>query len=163
MGWHGQGFTAHHLHHRGHAIADAFAVIAGLERRCNHLIDDHPRLRIGEHAFQAVADFDTQFALITGDDQQRAVILALLADAPLASQLITEVLNRYALQVRHGDHYDLVTGRLFQRLQLLCQLLARGCVDHLGVIHHPPGQRREGQRCLGHAHAGQQPQRQAYP
>ncbi|EZP65251.1 hypothetical protein BW43_03513 [Pseudomonas sp. RIT357] len=163
MGRYRQWLTAHHLDHRGHPVADALAEIAGFEFGGDHLVDDHPGLRIGQHAFQAVTDFDAQFALIAGDDQQRAVVLALLANAPVAPQLITEVFNRHALEVGHGDHHDLVAGGLLQRLQLLGQLRAHRRVDHLGVVDHPSGQLREGQRCLGHAHAGQQPQRQPYP
>ena len=163
MGRHRQGLTAHHLDHRGHTVADALAEIAGLELGQDHLVDDHPGLRIRQHAFQAIPDFDAQLAVITGDDQQRAVVLALLANAPLAAQLITVILNRHALQVGHGDHHQLVARGLLQRLQLLGQLLAHRRVDHLRAVHHPPGQRREGERRLGHAHAGQQPQRQAYP
>lgn len=35
--------------------------------------------------------------LIAGNDQQRAVVLALLANTPLAAQLVTVVLNGHAL------------------------------------------------------------------
>ena len=80
MGRHRQGLAAHHLDHRRHAIADALAEIAGLELGRDHLVDDHPRLRIGQRAFQAVADFDAQFTVIPGDDQQRAVVFILFAN-----------------------------------------------------------------------------------
>ncbi|MNO08823.1 hypothetical protein D3C81_2316790 [compost metagenome] len=67
------------------------------------------------------------------------------------------------MQVRYGDHHDLVAAGLLQRLQLLSQLLAHNRVDHLGGVYHPPGQRGKSQRCLDGGHTCQEPQRQAYP
>ncbi|MNE66716.1 hypothetical protein D3C80_1622830 [compost metagenome] len=90
--------TQHHQHRR-HAVADALAEVAGLERRRDHLVDDHRTLRIGQPVFQAIADFDTQLALIPCNDQQGAVVLVLLPDPPIASQLITVVIDAGTLQV----------------------------------------------------------------
>ena len=52
------------------------------EQRRDRLGDDAPRRRVGQHAFEAVADLDAQLAVVLGDDQQRAVVLALAADLP---------------------------------------------------------------------------------
>src|SRR3546814_2353766 len=44
--------------------------------------------------------------------RSRAVVAALLADAPMAAELVAEVVDRGALQRGQGDHDELVGGRL---------------------------------------------------
>ncbi|EZP27067.1 hypothetical protein BW33_04338 [Pseudomonas sp. RIT288] len=160
--WLVQRIAAEHHQHRRHAVADALAEIAGLERRGDHLMNDHRGLRIGQPILQTVTDFDAQFALVTGNDQQRAVVLVLLADAPVPAQLHAVILDGGALQIRHRDHHQLLAGRLLVSLQLLAQLGAHRRLDHLRFVHHPPAQRRE--RQLGPGADGEQPehQHQAY-
>ncbi|MNP23623.1 hypothetical protein D3C76_1163400 [compost metagenome] len=72
--------------------------------------------------------------------------------------MIAEIGDIAALQVCQRDHHQLLAGGLFMGLQLLNQLLAHRWLDHLGVIHHPPGQLRELQ--LGLDRQGKQPQQQ---
>ena len=52
------------------------------EQRRDRLGDDPPRRRVGQHAFESVADLDAQLAVVLGDHEQRAVVLALAADLP---------------------------------------------------------------------------------
>ena len=94
-------------------VVDAGVIIALLERRPHHLFDDDLRLRIGQNTFKAVADFDADLVFRRRDDDQRAVVLALLADAPGAAELIAVVLDRIALQRFERDDDDLVAGLLF--------------------------------------------------
>ena len=63
---------------RIHARAEA---VLPKERR-DVLGDDPPRRNVGQHAFEAVADLDTHLAIVFGDDEQRAVVLAFAADLP---------------------------------------------------------------------------------
>ena len=66
---HWQGITAQHLENSRRPGADALTELTGFKGRGDDLIDDHRRLGIGEAVFQAVADFNTQFAVIAGNDQ----------------------------------------------------------------------------------------------
>src|SRR5690606_25451856 len=58
--------------------------------------DDHGRGGIGQLTFQAVTNFDADFLLVAGDDQQRAVVLAFLAYHPVPAQLIAVIGNLVA-------------------------------------------------------------------
>ncbi|MNT91633.1 hypothetical protein D3C72_2327670 [compost metagenome] len=76
----------------------------------------------------------------------------------MTPQLITEIGNVGALQIRQGDHHQLLASGGFMGLKLLGQLLTHRRLDHLGVVHHPPGQRRENQ--LGTSCERNDPQQQ---
>ncbi|CEL27979.1 hypothetical protein SRM1_01311 [Pseudomonas fluorescens] len=121
-------------------------------------MDDHRGLRIGQPVFQAITDFDAQFALVTGNDQQRAVVLVLLPNGPMTTELDAIILDGGALQIGQRDHDQLLTARLFVGLQLLAQLRAHRWLDHLRLVHHAPAQRRE--RQLGPGADGEHPQHQ---
>ncbi len=54
---------------------DAAAEIAGLEARRDRVGDDDLRQRVGQRAFEAVADLDAHLALVRRDQQQHAVVL----------------------------------------------------------------------------------------
>ena len=72
----------------------------------------HESLRF-EHVLRAVVVveyFDAQFALVTGDDQQGAVVLVLLADAPGTAELVAVVLQRGVRQRFQRDDDDLVAA-----------------------------------------------------
>ena len=69
------------------------------------------RHRVGQLRLEAAADLDAHLAVVGRDDQQNAVVLAGLADLPVAAELIAEVLDRLALQRRQRDDHDLI-GRL---------------------------------------------------
>src|SRR5690606_4378851 len=87
-----QRIATEHLDHRFGAFDDAAGEVALLERRYDDAADDHCRLRIGQPSFEPVAHFDANPAVIPGDDQQRPVVLALLANSPFTPQLQTEFL-----------------------------------------------------------------------
>src|SRR3546814_16170720 len=88
---------------------------------------------------EAVADLDAHRPLTGRHDEQRAVVAALLADAPVAAELVAEVVDRGSLQRGQGDHDALVGGRLLVAGELLGEaaLLFRapqiGFVDHAGI------------------------------
>src|SRR3546814_942476 len=70
-------------------------------------------------ALEAVADLDPHRPLTGRNDEQRAVVAALLADAPMAAELVAEVVDRGALQRGQGDDDELVGGRLLVAGELL--------------------------------------------
>ena len=75
--------------------------------------------RVGERAFEPVADLDAHLALVRRHDQQHAVVLVLLADLPVAAELIAVILDRGALQRLQRDDDELVGGLGFEIGELL--------------------------------------------
>src|SRR3546814_11412088 len=65
------------------------------------------------------SDLDAHRPLTVRHEEQRAVVAALLADAPMAAELVAEVVDRGALQRVQGDHDELVGGRLLVAGELL--------------------------------------------
>ena len=101
---------------------DARRHVAGAEFRQDRVLDDQPGHRVGEIAFEAVADLDAHVALVRRDDQDDAVVLALLADPPGAAELIAVVGDVVALQRFQRDHDELVGGLRLERGELGIEL-----------------------------------------
>src|SRR5262249_19052032 len=80
------------------AARNAFAEIAGLEARRHRVGYDHLRQRVGQGAFQAVADFDAYSALVRCNEQQYAVVFLLFPEPPLPEQFIGVRLDLLAFQ-----------------------------------------------------------------
>ena len=99
---------------------------------------------VGERAFEAVADLDAHLALVRRHDQQHAVVLVLLADLPVAAELIAVVLDRGALQRFERHHDELVGGLGFEVGELLRERRALRRVEDIGVVDHAAGERGEG-------------------
>jgi hypothetical protein len=75
-------FAAHRLGHGGDSGHYAPIEVPGLETGLDHIVDDASAYQVGEASFKAVADLDADLALLFGDEQKGAVVLALLADPP---------------------------------------------------------------------------------
>ena len=105
--------------------------------------------QIGERAFEPVADLDAHLAFVRRHDQQHAVVLVLLADLPLAAELIAVILDRGALQ-RFERHHDKLVGRFgFEVGELLRQRRALRRVEDIGLVDDAAGQRGERERQRG--------------
>ena len=63
--------------------------------------------RIRHRAFEAVADLDPDIMLLGRHDQQQAVVLALLPDAPAAAKRNAPILDGITLQIGQGDEDEL--------------------------------------------------------
>ena len=61
---------------------DPLGELALLEQRRHGLGDDPMRGHVGQHAFEAVADLDAHLPVVLGDQEDRAVVLALVPDLP---------------------------------------------------------------------------------
>src|SRR5205814_614523 len=81
--------AAQEAHKFDGARLHARVVIAGAELRDDHVFDDELARGVRQRAFEAVTDFDPQLALVRRHDENRAVVLAFLPDAPGAAELIT--------------------------------------------------------------------------
>src|SRR6188508_445906 len=77
-----QRFPVDDAHHPVHGGGDPAVEIAAPELRYDILVDDAVGDRVGQCAFEPVADFDPDLAVLQGDEEQRAVIDALPAELP---------------------------------------------------------------------------------
>ena len=75
-----------------------------------------------------------------------AVILVLLADLPLAPELIAVILDRRALQRFQRHDHELVRGLGLEIGGELFELLAGGRIENVGPVDHAAGQFGKGQR-----------------
>jgi hypothetical protein len=124
--------------------------LARAQRRNEVVLDDELGDRIGQRAFEAVADLDAHFAVVGRDQQQDAVVLGRLAQSPATEQLIGVVFDCAALQRSNGRDHDLIAIARFQRGELRRERLARLDTQHLRIVDDAPAQRRECLRRGGH-------------
>src|SRR5262249_41748159 len=76
------GVAQQHVADVVHAGLDPGRKVAAPERRENAVLDDESCHRIGQLGLEPAADLDANFALLRSDDEDDAVVLVLLADAP---------------------------------------------------------------------------------
>ncbi len=117
-----------------------------LERRQDHCIDDDRGLRIGQPPLKAIADLDAYLALVFGNQQQRTVVLALLADPPGAAQLVAVIFDRQALQIGDRDHHQLLTAGLLMGLEHTADLRLPVGIKQAGLIDHTTVEGRKSDR-----------------
>ena len=92
------GIAGEHQNDVAHAILDAAGKVALAEARQDRVLDDDLGQSIGEDALETAADLDPDLALVGRDDQDHAIVQLLGADAPMAAELIAEILDGVALQ-----------------------------------------------------------------
>ena len=85
----------------------AARVVVLIEPRHDGLGDDALRERVGNRAFEPVADLDAQAAIVVRDDEHDAVVDAAAADAPLLGHAQRVFLDRLGRRRRHEQHGDL--------------------------------------------------------
>ncbi len=113
-----QGLALDHTHDAVDAGADAVVVIAALERGRDVLLDDAVGRRVGQRAFEAVADLDAHLAVVQRDQQQHAVIDLAAAELPLVDDADRILLDDLGLRRRHDQDHDLAALRLLERREL---------------------------------------------
>src|SRR5262245_14333433 len=118
------------------AAVDAAGKVVGAKARDDRVLDDEPRDRVGERAFEPVADLDAHLALVWRHDQHHAVVLVLLSDPPAAAELDPVILDRGALQRLERHHHELVGGLGLERGELVVERRARGGIEDVGLVHH---------------------------
>ncbi len=87
----------------GDAGDDPLAKRTRLEVRGDHIADDSPGEKVGQPAFQPVADLDSDLAVGFGDQQDGAIVRFLLADLPVLGNPDGEIRQRIALEGRNGQ------------------------------------------------------------
>ncbi len=142
----------------GHARAD----VALAEFGDDLLVDDDVGQRVGQDGLEAIADLDPQLAVVGRDDEDRAGVLALLADAPRAAELIAIVLDRHVAERRDRRDDDLVAAGLLERGELVGQRRDRLGRQDVRGVDDIAGERREldrrGRRAAPNAAQRRRPQ-----
>ena len=135
------------------AGVDAGGEIALAEFGRDVLGDDAPRRHVGERALEAVAHFDAHALVVLGDQQDRAVVLALVADLPRLGHADRVLLDRLGRGGRHDQHGELVGRARFPVAQLRLERLPLGRGQRAGLVGdraasggtaHEPVRRRVG-------------------
>ena len=149
---------------RLHAAGD----VAGAELGDHLFLQNHAGEGVGKYGLKPIAHLDAHLVFRRRDDEDRPVIETLLADAPMAQELIAIVGDLIALQAWQGDHDELAAGLLLQGRQLCGQVGLNLRRQHMGVIHHPAaalgelwrgGGRRLGEGGRGPEERGEQAQK----
>jgi hypothetical protein len=93
-----------------------------------------------------IADLETDLVLARRDEKDDAVVLALLADAPGAAELVAVVLDVVAVERLHRRDHELVGGFVLERRELVRKLLRGVGRNDSCRIDDAPGERRECRR-----------------
>ena len=88
-------------------------------------------------------DLDAHLALVGRHDEQDAVVLALLADAPFAAEPVAEVLDRVALQRLDRDDGELIGRLLLERGELGLDRRVVVGAQQAGLVGDAAGEGRE--------------------
>ena len=142
-----------HLDEIVDAAGNAAREIARPEARQDGVLDDEAGDGIGQRAFEPVADLDPHRLFVRRHDEQRAVVPALLADAPMAAEPVAEILDLQPLQRWQRDDDELRRGLGFEIGQFAVDLGLGRDVDDLGVVDDAARQRRK----CGFGGVGQRP------
>src|SRR5262245_60969102 len=125
---------------------DAAGEIVGPKTRNDGVLYDELRYRVGERAFEAVADLDAHLAFVRRHDQQHAGILLFLSDLPVTPELVTVVLNRGSLKRLQRNHNELAGGLGLELGELALERGLGRRVENSGIVDHAAGELREGER-----------------
>ena len=114
-----------------------------LEVRRDRFADDPARRHVGQHALEAVADFDAHALVVLGDEEDRAVVLALLTDLPGLGDAQRVLLDRLRLGGRHDQDDELVGRARLPVGELRLERLSLRRRQRAGLVGDPAGQRRD--------------------
>src|SRR6476620_11233046 len=92
--------------------------------------------QLGRHWGIGTKEKDNGVLLIGCHDEEDTVVLLLSADAPMASKLITKVLDGEALQRGQSYHHDLVRALVLEGLELGFKLGPVVCVQQVSIVDH---------------------------
>ena len=122
---------------------NAAGVVALPEARGEVVTDYLAGESVRQHALESVADFDAHLAIVRRDQDQHAIVLLRLPDAPFLEQAIGILLDGRAVQRCDGRDGDLGRRLLFQLIEgAIERFFGRG-VDHTGKIGNAAGRLRE--------------------
>ena len=128
------------------ASRDAVAEIAGLEAGRDRVGDNDLCQRIGQRAFETVADLDANPPLLRRDQQQHAVVLCLLAKLPGAEQFVGVGFDLLAFERIDRGNDELDPGFRFKIREFRLEDAPRVCRNDIRLIDDAAGERRKRQR-----------------
>src|SRR5215831_10554517 len=140
------GIDRHRLDDVIDPATDAAGEIVDPKTRNYGVLYDKLGDRVGERAFEAVADLDAHLAFVRRHDKQRAGILLFLSDLPVTPELVTVVLNRGSLKRLQRNHNELAGGLGLEFRQLALERGLGRRVENSGIVDHTAGELREGER-----------------
>ena len=91
------------------------------------------------YGLEPVADLDLHLPVALGNEQEEAVVGALLTDLPGAEEAVGIILDRIALKIGHGRDHDLATRLRCKPGQLLGQRRLVPRREQVGIVHHLAG------------------------
>ncbi len=138
------GVAGEHQHDVANSVLDTAGKIAGTETRQDRILDDDLGQGVGEDRLKPAADLDADLVIVGGDNEKDAVVQLLGADAPMATELIAELLDAVALQRRQRDHYELIGALVLEQLEIGDQLFLGVGAEQLRVIDDAAGELRKG-------------------
>ena len=115
--------------------------IARTEARDNLISNDVGGAEIRQGAFEAIPDFDADFFLFEGDEQQHAVVSPLLSQLPGGGDAMGPFFEWLAFERGEHEHRDLIAGLGFVRSEVAGECGSHLCRQDMGEVHHTPGQR----------------------
>ena len=125
------------------------------------LADDLVGGRVRQIALEAVAHLDPELVVLRRDQQDHAIVLALLSDGPAPAQGQAPILDGVAGEIRQGHDDELELLLLLEIGELRGDAVLLGLVENLSQIHHPPRERWDGRIGLGDGEGEQQKEKQA--
>jgi len=138
-------------HDRVDGRLDPARVVPGSEPGHHDVGDDLIGRRVGQRAFEAVADLEADLAVLDEDEKDDTVVELLPPHAPALRGADREVLERRRGQLRKDRHHDLVGRLLVEGLQLGLQTLGHLLRDDTRVVVEVMiGRGRKALRARGH-------------
>ncbi len=119
---------------------DGGAVII-LTKKGNHGAASIAGARVINYRFEAVADFDSIFAIVWSKQQQRSGVVFFRADAEMFEEIDGIVFDRAIIERTDGDDCELRAGFLLQLGAERFQAFASGGRNHPGKIADVTGRR----------------------
>ncbi len=89
---------------------------------------------VGKDRLQPIADFDAVAMVLNCEEKHDPLVLALLADAPLAIERVGDVFDRLAVQRLDGNQRHLRAGELFHPAAIGFQPRARLRIENVREI-----------------------------
>ena len=117
-----------------HAAADAAWIVILLEPGEKVRPDDSSGEAVRHDALEAIADFDAHLPLGGGNEDEHAVVVPLLPDAPLLEEPVGVLLHRHPVERRHRHHRNLRRRLLFDVAEQRAEFRARLRVQHVGAV-----------------------------
>lgn len=139
----GQGLAASDFYDRFYSRHYPAGIVVSAKMGHDDFTDDAAGDSVGENSFEAVADLDTQFAVISSDEQDDAVVESFFSDLPLLSYLDAETIDILSLETGYRKDRDLMAALLLKTGQALFQKTGAFKRQQAGVIVDSAAQQRD--------------------